>query len=449
MRAAVAQRRERLPARQSSLPAAPYRSVRIMRLLMPLLMLLALMPAASAQTRAPVVVMTVDGVIGPTVASYIDRVITHAEQTGATAVILEMDTPGGLLESTHQIMRRLLNARVPVVVYISPSGARAGSAGTFITAAAHIAAMAPSTNLGAAHPVDGATGEAVGDKVTNDASAAIRTAAEKRGRNAEWYVLAVRESRSITERQARAKNVVDLIAQDRADLLRQLNGRRVGEHQLRTAGAPIEEIPMDVRERVLHTILHPNVAYLLMLFAMVGIYAELQHPGAIFPGVIGATSLLLALYSMAVLPINVVGLLLIVLGVGLMIADIKVPSHGILTGAGAIAFAIGSFMLVRTPDPFLHVSTRLILAATTVTTLFFAFVVGAGLRAQRLRVVTGMEGMLGQLVLVKTDILSSGKVLAEGELWNAENAGDEPIPAGTHAVVVGFDGFTLKVRKEI
>ncbi len=289
----------------------------------------------------------------------------------------------------------------------------------------------------------------MGDKVTNDASAAIRTAAEKRGRNAEWYVLAVRESRSITERQARAKNVVDLIAQDRADLLRQLNGRRVGEHQLRTAGAPIEEIPMDVRERVLHTILHPNVAYLLMLFAMVGIYAELQHPGAIFPGVIGATSLLLALYSMAVLPINVVGLLLIVLGVGLMIADIKVPSHGILTGAGAIAFAIGSFMLVRTPDPFLHVSTRLILAATTVTTLFFAFVVGAGLRAQRLRVVTGMEGMLGQLVLVKTDILSSGKVLAEGELWNAENAGDEPIPAGTHAVVVGFDGFTLKVRKEI
>ena len=273
MRAAVAQRRERLPARQSSLPAAPYRSVRIMRLLMPLLMLLALMPAASAQTRAPVVVMTVDGVIGPTVASYIDRVITHAEQTGATAVILEMDTPGGLLESTHQIMRRLLNARVPVVVYISPSGARAGSAGTFITAAAHIAAMAPSTNLGAAHPVDGATGEAVGDKVTNDASAAIRTAAA--GRNASTS--SRRASRSITGGR-RAQNVVDLIARDRADLLR---------HQWAPGGRapappPGRRWSRWTRERV--RINDPaDVAYLLMLFAMVG-SPEHQHRGRSFPG---------------------------------------------------------------------------------------------------------------------------------------------------------------------
>lgn len=418
------------------------------RLLLPALLLLTGALHLRAATRPAIYVMTIDGAIGPPVATYLDRVITRAEGDGAAAVVIEMDTPGGLLSSTHDIVRRMLAAKVPLVVYISPSGARAGSAGTFITAAAHVAAMAPGTNIGAAHPIDGATGKTVGEKVTNDAAASIRTVAEKRGRNAEWYVLSVRESASITERQAREKNVVDLVATDRKELLSRLNGRTIAGQKLVTAGAPVREMPMDARERVLDTITDPNIAYILMMIAIYGIIAELQNPGLIFPGVAGVTALLLALYSFAVLPINSVGVLLIILGVGLMIADIKVPSHGILTVAGAVAFGFGSFMLVRSPEPFLRVSLRLILATTVVTTLFFAFVVGAGLRAQRLRVATGIEGLLGEPVVAKTDITPAGRVLAEGELWNAENVGDEPIQAGERAVVVAVDGFTLKVRKE-
>ncbi|MBI3945318.1 MAG: nodulation protein NfeD [Armatimonadetes bacterium] len=402
---------------------------------------------APAQSRPPIYVLQVEGVIDPSVAGYLDRGITEAEDAGAAAVVIEMDTPGGLLDSTRDIVRRMLGARVPLVVYVAPSGARAGSAGTFITAAAHVAAMAPGTNIGAAHPIDGATGKTVAEKVTNDAAAFIRTVAEKRNRNAEWYVSAVRQSQSITEKQAREKNVVELIADSRMDLLRQLDGRKVEGHALRTAGAPVQEVPMDIRERFLHRLSHPNIAYILMIIAVYGIIAELQNPGLIFPGVAGVTALLLALYSLAVLPINTVGLLLILLGVGLMIADIKVPSHGILTAAGAVAFAFGSFMLVRSPDPFLRISAHLIVSATVVTTLFFAFVVGAGLRAQRLRITTGLEGLLGQSVVVKRDVAPVGKVLAEGEIWNAESE-DGPIAAGERAVVVGVDKFTLRVRKE-
>ena len=232
------------------------------------------------------------------------------------------------------------------------------------------------------------------------------------------------------------------------ELLRLLHGRTVEGHKLITDGAPVREMPMDARERVLNRITDPNIAYILMMIAIYGIIAELQNPGLIFPGTAGVTALLLALYSFAVLPINTVGVLLILLGVGLMIADIKVPSHGILTAAGAVAFGFGSFMLVRSPDPFLRVSLRLILATTVFTTLFFAFIVGAGLRAQRLRVATGIEGLLGEPVLAKTDLAPDGQVLAEGELWSAENVGEEPIREGDQAVVVAVDGFVLKVRKE-
>ncbi|MDH7567985.1 MAG: nodulation protein NfeD, partial [Armatimonadota bacterium] len=349
--------------------------------------------------------------------------------------------------STHDMVRRMLNARVPVVVYIAPAGARAGSAGTFVTAASHVAAMAPGTNIGAAHPIDGVSGNTAGEKATNDAAASIRTVAQQRGRNADWYVAAVKKSESITETQAVKKKVVELIASSRADLLRQLDGRKVMGRTLRTQGAPIREIPMDARERLLHTITHPNIAYILMIIAVYGIIAELQNPGLIFPGVVGVTALLLALYSMAVLPINTVGLLLMLFGVGLMIADIKVPSHGILTAGGAVAFAFGSFMLVRSPEPFLQISVRLIGAATLVTTTFFLLIVGAGLRAQRLRVTTGLEGLLGQSAVAKSDLTPEGVVLAEGERWRAVSESG-PVAAGERVKVVGLDGFTLRVRKE-
>ncbi len=402
----------------------------------------------AAESRPAINVMTIEGVIDPTVSNYLDRVLDRSEEEGAAAVVIEMDTPGGLLSSTHDIVRRMMNAKVPVVVYIAPSGARAGSAGAFITAAAHVAAMAPGTNIGAAHPIDGATGKTVAEKITNDAAASIRTVAEKRGRNANWYVDAVRKSVSITETQALKQHVVELVASSRTDLLTQLDGRTAMGRTLHTKGAPVREIPMDARERLLHAVTHPNIAYILMIIAVYGIIAELQNPGLIFPGVAGVSALLLALYSMAVLPINTVGLLMILGGLGLMIADIKVPSHGILTAGGAAMFAFGSFMLVRSPDPFLQISTRLIVATTVATVLFFAFIVGAGLRAQRLRVTTGIEGLIGQSVLVKTDIAPSGRVLAEGELWNAESI-DGPIPAGERVVIVGMDGFLLKVRKEV
>ncbi len=420
----------------------------LLGLLLPALLLVIGVLQLHAASRPAVFVMTIEGAIGPTTATYLDRVISTAEREKAAAVVIEIDTPGGLLNSTHDMVRRMMAAKVPLVVYISPSGARAGSAGTFITAAAHVAAMAPGTNIGAAHPIDGASGKTAGEKVTNDAAASIRTVAEKRGRNAEWYVLSVRESASITEDQAREKNVIDLIARDRNELLRLLHGRTVEGHKLITDGAPVREMPMDARERVLNRITDPNIAYILMMIAIYGIIAELQNPGLIFPGAAGITALLLALYSFAVLPINTVGVLLILLGVGLMIADIKVPSHGILTAAGAVAFGFGSFMLVRSPDPFLRVSLRLILATTVFTTLFFAFIVGAGLRAQRRRVATGIEGLLGEPVLAKTDLEPVGHVLAEGELWSAENVGEEPIRTGDQAVVVAVDGFVLKVRKE-
>lgn len=401
----------------------------------------------AAPSHAPVYVTQVTGVIDPSVASYLDRVITEAEDEGAQMVLIEMDTPGGLLDSTREIVRRMLASRVPLVVYITPPGARAGSAGTFLTAAAHVAAMAPGTNIGAAHPIDGATGKTVEEKVTNDAAAFIRTVAEKRQRNAEWYVLAVRKSLSITEKQALEKHVIDLVATSRTDLLRRLHGRKVEGRVWHTMDVPVREVPMDMRERFLHRLSHPNIAYILMIIAVYGIIAELQNPGLIFPGVAGVTALLLALYSLAVLPINTVGLLLILLGLTLMIADIKVPSHGILTAGGAVSFAFGSFMLVRSPDPFLRVSLHLIGSATLLTALFFAFIVGAGLRAQRLRVTTGLEGLLGQSVLVKRDVAPRGKVLAEGEIWDAESE-EGPILAGEKAVVVGVEGFTLRVRKE-
>jgi membrane-bound serine protease (ClpP class) len=242
-----------------------------------------------------------------------------------------------MLSSTHDIVRTMLNARVPVVVYISPRGASAGSAGTFITAAANIAAMAPGTNIGAAHPVDEG-GEPASEKVTNYAASSIRTVAEQRGRNAKWYEDAVRKSLSITETEAVKQKVVDLVASSRADLIRQLDGRVVNGRKLNTQGAPVREVPMDAREGLLHTIAHPNILFILFTVAMFGIIAELQHPGLILPGVAGVISLLLVLYAMSVLPVSVLGLALLVFGVLLMIADIKVASHGVLTATGALVF---------------------------------------------------------------------------------------------------------------
>lgn len=442
MKATTASRR--LPRRGLSAGA------RELWLLLLWLFAVAMAPLAgrAAPARAPIYVMPLQGVIDPATADYVKRVIGQGERDGAAAVLIEIDTPGGLLSSTHDITQRMMNARVPTIVYVAPSGSRAGSAGTFIAAAANIAAMAPSTNIGAAHPIN-QTGNTAGEKATNDAVAGITTMARRRGRNADWYALAVRKSLSIPETEALQKHVIDCVASSRTDLLRQVNGRRVMGHALWTDGAPVREIPMNTRESILQIVSNPNVLFILILLATAGLATEMYNPGLILPGVVGVVSLLLALYSMSVLPINALGLALILFGVGLMVADIKVMSHGILTATGAVTFAAGAFMLVQSPDPFLQISRTLIVATTLVIALFFSFVVGAGLRAQRLRVATGQEGLLGKTVLVKVPVSPAGKVLAEGEIWNAESADGSALSAGERAVVVSVDGLTLKVRKEI
>ncbi|MEQ1859734.1 MAG: nodulation protein NfeD [Chthoniobacteraceae bacterium] len=397
----------------------------------------------------------VTGAIGPATAGYISRAIDVAEKDGSQCLVVQLDTPGGLLESTKVIVQRMLAARVPVVVYVAPSGASAGSAGCFITLAADVAAMAPTTNIGAAHPVDlagggGDGGEKKGDdvmskKIESYASSYIEAIAAKRKRNVEWARSSVKESASITAAQALEKNVIEIIAADVPDLLRQLDGRKVGERTLSTAGAKVVEIPATLRERVFHALWRPEVLFVLMLIAIYGIIGELSNPGAIIPGVAGGIALILALYMAAVLPINLAGLALIGLAIALFIADIFTPTHGVLTVGGIAAFFIGALMLFETPEPTFRLSLAYIIAGTVLTAGFFAFIVGAGLRAQLWPVKVGRETMLGATAKAVAPINpAGGKVFLEGEYWNAVS--DQPIAEGQPVEIVRIDGLKLTVR---
>jgi len=402
---------------------------------------------------ADVGLMKINGAIGPATASYIARAVDVAAAQHDVCLIIQLDTPGGLLESTKEIVQELYASATPTVVYVTPSGANAASAGCFITLAADIAAMAPHTSIGAAHPVSlGGGGEQKMDdvmkqKLENYASTYIEAIAEKRGRNVEWARDSVLKSESITAEKAVAMKVVDLIAKDLPDLLNQLNGREVNGKSLDTASAKVVEIPMVARERVFQLLWRPEVMLLLMLAAIYGIIGELSSPGAILPGVVGAIALILALYMAAILPINLAGLALIGLAVTLFIVDIFAPTHGILTFGGIIAFFLGSLMLFNRSDPAFRLSLAYIIPATVVTALFFIFVVGAGLRAQSLPVRTGKEAMVGKTAPALAPIdAHSGKVFVEGEYWNAVS--DTPIPLGNSVKIVGISGLTLKVRPE-
>lgn len=408
-------------------------------------------PASSAAS-SDVHLARVDGIISPSTADFIVGAIHKAEKGDAQALVIELDTPGGLDLSMRVIIKEILRSPVPIIVYVSPSGARAASAGTFITIAAHVAAMAPGTNMGAAHPVQmggGEMDEEMVKKVENDAAAYIRGLAERRGRNAEWAEEAVRKSVSITAKEALTLKVIDLVADDTDDLLAKVDGRTVvtgaGKITLKTKTAKIVELEMSFRDRVLQVITNPTIAYILLILGMAGLYFELSNPGAILPGVIGGICLILAFYAFQTLPINFAGLLLIVLGVLLFIAELQVASHGVLTAGGVVAMLLGSLMLIDSPAPFLQISLSAIVGVTVATAGFFLLVIGAAIRAHRRQPVTGREGLIGQRGVAKSALIPEGHIFVAGELWNAKC--DDAVEPGDLVEVTGVFGLTLHVKK--
>jgi membrane-bound serine protease (ClpP class) len=390
--------------------------------------------------------------IGPASARFLIDSIDRAEKRKAECLVIELDTPGGLETAMRDIVKRILAADVPVVVYVAPSGARAASAGLWILLAAHVAAMAPGTNTGAAHPVAVGGGGEVDDtmrkKLENDAASFIRSVAQKRGRNVEWAEKAVRESASASDREALELNIVDVVEPSLQALLVRIDGRQVevvsGPRTLHTRAATIEKVEMGWRARALSAIANPNVAYILLMLGSMGLMMELWNPGAIFPGVVGAISLLLAFFAFQVLPVNSVGLLLILLGVILLLLEIKVTSYGTLTLGGVAALTFGSLLLFETPEAFYRVSWGVLLPTVAVVTFVFLFIVGKGLLAQRARPVTGISGMIGLVGTADSRLDPRGRILVRGEYWNARSL--EPIEAGSSIEVVAVEGRQLVVR---
>ena len=405
----------------------------------------------AGRSFADIIVISAEGVVNPVMSEFISKSIDDAAEKNSELVVIELDTPGGLDTSMRSIVKKIISSTVPVAVHVSPSGARAASAGVFITMSAHIASMAPGTNIGAAHPVGvgGKMDEDMAKKAANDAAAYIRSIAEKKKRNAEWAEKAVRESVSITEKEALELKVIDLVSTDTAALLEAIDGRTVetaaGEITVRTKGIKVLHREMSMRHRILDIISDPNIAYILMLLGFYGLFFEMTNPGAIFPGVIGAISLILAFYSFQTLPVNYAGLMLIVLAIILFILEIKVTSYGILSIGGLISMFIGSLMLFESPLPFFTLSLKVILPGVILTTLFFTLTVFLVVKAYRQKPLTGSEGLAGMEGKAKTAIHKDGQVFVHGELWGAWS--DEPIGAGEKIVVESMEHLKLKVKK--
>ena len=432
---------------------------RIIRILLLIGIFITAFLAIKVQAASPaVVVLGVKGTINPVLVDYIKRGIEHAEEDNAIACIIQLDTPGGLDTSMRDIVKDIVNARVPVVVYVSPSGARAASAGVFITMAAHVAAMAPNTAIGAAHPVAmGTEGEAtmskeMEEKVVNDAAAYIRSIAEAHGRNMEWAEKAVRESVSATEREALELKVIDMVAPDLNNLITQLDGRQVtmldgSVLTLNTQYATINSVNMNTIENFLYTIADPNIAYILLSIAMLGIMAEIFSPGLIFPGIIGGICGLLAFYSLGMLPVNLAGILLIVLAFGLFIAELFTPAFGLLTAGGITSLIIGSLILFKGGAPYMQINPGLIATVTILIGAFLAFVVQRVIQAHRRQAYTGREELVGKTAIVKVALDPEGMVFFKGERWTAisEKGRVEP---GEEVIITKVDGLQLYVRKK-
>ena len=410
--------------------------------------------AAPAGVGREVLLLTIDGIINPATASFIAEGIAAAQARGAAAVVIELDTPGGLLESTKIIVKDLLGAPLPVLVYVGPSGAGAASAGVFVTMAAHIAAMAPGTTIGAAHPVGGQgedIGGTLGEKVENFTAALSRSIAEQRGRNVEWAEKAVRKSVSATEREAVKLKVVDFIADSIADVLAQASGRSVevrgARLTLALGGATVVPFEMRIGQRLLDFLAHPNIAYLLMMAGLLGLYVEFTNPGVIFPGVAGVIALVLALAALQLMPVNWAGVALIGLGVAMLVAEAFLPTFGVVGVGGLVAFVLGSLLLFDTPGAVLRVDRGLI-AGAAVTLGGFALVVGwLVVRTQRRRSTVGAEGMLGEIGEVRraADVGRGLKVFVHGEYWDAVS--DDALAAGEAVEVLAVDGLRLRVRR--
>ena len=405
-----------------------------------------------AVNAAQIGLIKINGAIGPATASYITRAVDIAAEQKDECLIIQLDTPGGLVDSASQIVEKFYASKVPTVVYVSPAPARAGSAGVFITMAADVAVMAPHTRIGAAHPVElGAGGEVektddvMKKKMENDTASFAKSIAEKRNRNVDWAKAAVLESASITAEDALDKNVIDFIAEDLPDLLKQLDGREINGKALHTAKAVVVEIPMNPFEHFSQLFLRPEVMFILMLMVIYGIMGELSSPGAILPGVVGAIALILVLYMSAILPVNVTGLVLIGLAVLLFLADVFSPTHGVLTAGGIVTFFLGAMMLFSQGGPGYGLSLRWIIPATLLTALFFIFVVSKGIGAQFQPACTGKDALLGKTVNAISRIDSTGgNVFIEGEIWKAVSA--TPVEVGQIVEITGIDGLTLKVK---
>ncbi len=419
------------------------------RIVLALLFILLPVSRAAAQT---IDVITVNDPITPVLAEFIIKSIDEAEEKSAECIIIQMDTPGGLDLAMRDIIKKILSSEVPVVVYVAPGGARAASAGALITLASHVAVMAPGTNIGAASPValgGGKMDETMAAKIQNDAAAYIESIAEKRKRNKEWAIKAVRESVSISEQEALEINVIDLVVDNLESLIDALDGRSVetsdGKVTLATRGADLNFKEMGFRENILKALANPNIAYILFLAGLAGLYFEFSNPGAIFPGVIGGMSLILAFYSMQTLSANYAGVLMILLGIVLFIIELKVTSFGLLTLGGIVALTLGSLMLFDSPVPYMRVSLSVIFPTVTIVSLIFILCIYLVVKGQRRKPSTGTEGIVGMEGIAKTDIEGTGKIFVHGEFWNAVS--NSPVKNGARVRVTGMDGMTLRVEE--
>jgi membrane-bound serine protease (ClpP class) len=412
-------------------------------------MLLWACPLAARGATGEVYVVKVSGTINPGLAEYLIRSMEQTSREEAGCLVIQLDTPGGLALSMRSIVMAMLSSQVPVVVYVSPSGARAASAGVMITLAADIAAMAPGTNMGAAHPVNLGQKEMDGtmaEKVVNDMVAYTKSIAEKRGRNSDWAEKAIRESVSVTEKEALELNVIDLIAEDLDDLLEKIDGRDLKDKgTLHTKGVKRVVLTESLRDKILKTLSDPNIAYLLMMIGLAGLYFELSHPGAIFPGVIGAMSLILAFFAFQTLPVNYAGVLLIALAIILFVLEMKVASYGLLSLGGVISLFLGSLMLFEGTAPGMRLSWRVLVPTVVMVSGFFVAVAGLVFRSQVSKPRTGDKGLVGEVGVAKSRLEPEGKVFVHGELWNAVAPGS--IEAGAKVRVVGVDRLLLRVEQ--
>ena len=404
--------------------------------------------------KEPVYTIEVDGIINPATAKFIIDSIDEATQQGAQCLIIQLDTPGGLMESMRVIVKKELASTIPIIVYVAPGGARAASAGVFVTMAAIIAVLAPGTHIGAAHPVtlgggEGKESKTMKDKIVNDTVAFIKNIAKTRGRNADWGEKAVVKSVSITDEEAVKLNVVDLISPDVTTLLDKIDGKVVKfngvTRTLHTKGVQPKPIKMSWREKLLDVISNPQIAYYLLMLGGMGIFFELSNPGAILPGVVGGILLILAFYALQVLPVNYAGLALILFAIILFIAEIKVVSHGLLAVGGVISLFLGSLMLFRSPEEYMTLSLSVIIPAVLVTSAFFIFAATMAIRARLRKPTTGMEGLIGEVGIASTPIAPEGKISIHGEFWDVVS--DQNIEKGDKVQVIGVTNLKLKVKK--